>query len=205
MSHSLQSSAVLTTVFSVEQAAEAANAGAQIVDAGDDGSLVIAIRHARIDVLVCGPGSAADVGRDIPLAARTGAWLLCDGLLGDGLLGDGLRGDALSRDTLSTAEQARRQGIDPARILVQVRPAEVGAAGQAGWLTVVDVDDDAAGTKAEATSDAEAAAGARASVCVWLGASVIRTRHVTQIRRCLDMSESIRGTRAPAWAVRGLA
>jgi hypothetical protein len=63
MSHSLQSSAVLTTVFTVEQAAEAASAGAQIVDAGGDESLVIAIRHARVDVLVCGPGSAADISR----------------------------------------------------------------------------------------------------------------------------------------------
>jgi len=179
MSHSLQSPAVLTTVFTAEQAAEAAQAGAQIVDAGDDESLVIAIRHARVDVLVCGPGSAADVSRDIPLAARTGAWLLCDGL--------------------SAAEQARRQGIDPARILVQVRPAEVGTASQAGWLTLVDVDDDVA------EADAEAAAGARASVCAWLGASVFRTRHVTQIRRCLDMTESISGSRPPAWAVRGLA
>jgi len=184
MSHSLQSSAVLTTVFTVEQAAEAASAGAQIVDAGDDESLVIAIRHARVDVLVCGPGSAADISRDSPLAARSGAWLLSARLLCGGL---------------SAAEQAAGAGIARDRILVQVTPAEVGAASRAGWQVLVDVDDDAAGAAAEA------AAGARASVCVWLGANVISTRHIAQIRRCLDMTESIRGSRPPAWAVRGLA
>jgi hypothetical protein len=179
MSHSLQSSAVLTTVFTVEQAAEAASAGAQIVDAGGDESLVIAIRHARVDVLVCGPGSAADISRDSPLAGQSGARLLCGGL--------------------SAAQQAAGAGIARDRILVQVTPAEVDAASQAGWQVLVDVDDDAAGAAAEA------AAGARASVCAWLGANVISTRHVAQIRRCLDMTESIRGSRPPAWAVRGLA
>jgi hypothetical protein len=192
MSHSLQSSAVLTTVFTVEQAAEAASAGAQIVDAGDDESLVIAIRHARVDVLVCGPGSAADISRDSPLAARSGAWLLSARLLCGGL---------------SAAEQAAGAGIARDRILVQVTPAEVGAASRAGWQVLVDVDDDAAGDGAAGDGAAGdgAAAGARASVCAWLGASVIRTRHVAQIRRCLDMTESIRGSRPPAWAVRGLA
>ncbi|MGH3421240.1 MAG: hypothetical protein ACRDOD_16830, partial [Streptosporangiaceae bacterium] len=46
---------------------------------------------------------------------------------------------------------------------------------------------------------------AAASVCVWLGASVLRTRHVAEVRRCADMTESILGRRPPAWAVRGLA
>jgi len=44
-----------------------------------------------------------------------------------------------------------------------------------------------------------------AAVCAWLGASVLRTRHVAEIRRCADMTESILGRRAPARAVRGLA
>jgi len=46
---------------------------------------------------------------------------------------------------------------------------------------------------------------AAAAVCVWLGASVLRTRHVAEVRRCADMTESILGRRPPAWAVRGLA
>ena len=44
-----------------------------------------------------------------------------------------------------------------------------------------------------------------AAVCAWLGASVLRTRHVAEVRRCADMTESILGRRPPAWAVRGLA
>jgi hypothetical protein len=189
MSHSLQSSAVLTTVFSVAQAAEAARAGAQIVDAGDDESLVSAIRHARVDVLVCGAGSAADVSRDTALAGPGGARLLCD--------------------RLSAAEQAAGAGIAKDRILVQVTPAGVGAASQAGWQVLVEVDDDATsgpgGSGTGGSGTGGAAAGARAAVCAWLGASVVSTRHVTQVRRCLDMADSIRGARPPAWAVRGLA
>jgi len=46
---------------------------------------------------------------------------------------------------------------------------------------------------------------AAAAVCAWLGASVLRTRHVAEVRRCADMTESILGRRSPAWAVRGLA
>jgi hypothetical protein len=61
--------------------------------------------------------------------------------------------------------------------------------------TVVDVDGRGIGP---------AAAGAIAAVYAWQGARLIRTRHVTEVRRCLDMTESIVGIRPPAWAVRGL-
>ena len=50
-----------------------------------------------------------------------------------------------------------------------------------------------------------ARAEAIAAVCAWTGAKVIRTRHVVEIRRCLDMTESILGLRRPAWTLRGLA
>jgi nucleoid-associated protein YgaU len=43
------------------------------------------------------------------------------------------------------------------------------------------------------------------AVCAWLGASVLRTRHVAKVRRCADMTEAILGRRPPVWAVRGLA
>jgi hypothetical protein len=49
-----------------------------------------------------------------------------------------------------------------------------------------------------------AAPGAVAAVFAWEGARLIRTRHVAEVRRCLDMTESILGIRPPAWAVRGL-
>jgi hypothetical protein len=177
MSHSLQSSAVMTSVRTAEQAAGAARAGAQLVDAGGDQSLVDAIRQAGIDVLICGPG--ADISRDAGTVRPAGGRLLCDGL--------------------AAAEQS---GLPPERILVQVGPGEVEDTARAGWQTLVDVDGDP-GDGAHASAIAHA--GAVAAVCLWLGASVISTRHVTAVRRCLDMTESIRGTRAPAWAVRGLA
>ena len=44
-----------------------------------------------------------------------------------------------------------------------------------------------------------------AAVCAWLGGSVIRTRHVTEIRRSVEMTESILGRRPPAGTLRGLA
>jgi hypothetical protein len=49
-----------------------------------------------------------------------------------------------------------------------------------------------------------AAAGAIAAVYAWQGARLIRTRHVAEVRRCLDMTECLLGIRPPAWAVRGL-
>jgi hypothetical protein len=49
-----------------------------------------------------------------------------------------------------------------------------------------------------------AAAGAAAAVYAWQGARLIRTRHVAEVRRCLDMTECLLGIRPPAWAVRGL-
>jgi hypothetical protein len=168
----------MTSVRTVAQAAEAARAGAALVDAADDEALVGAIRQAGIEVLICGRGPAADVSRDAETALGTGGRLLCDGL--------------------GAAEQAGQRGITPDRILVQVTPGETEFAARAGWQTLVDVD-------ADPGAGAVARAGAVAAVCLWLGASVISTRHVAEVRRCLDMTESIAGTRVPAWAVRGLA
>lgn len=226
MSHQPEGCAVLAPVRTVDQAAEAARAGARLVDAGDDTALVTAISRAGLGVLICGPGEIADLSRDARIALRTGGRLLCDGT--------------------GEAERAAQQGIAPDRIVVQVRPSEAAAAVQAGWQTLIDADAPAnpgvaanadvpanAGTPGIAdipanadapgnadipgdaaaprtndafgNADAVARAGAVAAVGSWLGVSIIRTRHVTQVRRCLDMTESIRGTRQPAWAVRGLA
>jgi hypothetical protein len=61
-----------------------------------------------------------------------------------------------------------------------------------------------------ATADADeagtpAAVVATASVLAWLGTPAIRTRHVRQVRRAIDMTCSIAGTRLPALTIRGLA
>jgi len=46
---------------------------------------------------------------------------------------------------------------------------------------------------------------AATSVCAWLGARIFRVHHVRETRMTLDMVSSIRGERAPAQTVRGLA
>lgn len=50
-----------------------------------------------------------------------------------------------------------------------------------------------------------AAVVATAAVLAWLGTPAIRTRHVLAVRRAIDMTGSIEGTRLPALTTRGLA
>src|SRR5580704_10572028 len=178
MSHPWRSEpgiALFAPVTTVEQAAAAAAAGAGLVDAGADAALVPAIRRAVDGVRVCGEHEDADLARDAGLAARSGATLICPG--------PGAAADAV------------RRGIAAGRILVQAAPAGIEAAVRAGWPVLADLEGPSGLARIEAA----------AAVCVWLGASVLRTRHVAEVRRCADMTESILGRRPPAWAVRGLA
>jgi hypothetical protein len=50
-----------------------------------------------------------------------------------------------------------------------------------------------------------AAVVATAAVLAWLGTPAIRTRHALPVRRAIDMTCSIAGTRLPALTTRGLA
>ena len=50
-----------------------------------------------------------------------------------------------------------------------------------------------------------AAVIATAAVLAWLSIPAIRTRHVLPVRRAIDMTCSIAGTRLPALTTRGLA
>ena len=167
---------MLAPVSTVTEAAVAAAAGAGLVDVGEDDALILQIRDAVPEVGVCGRGGGADIVHDATLAARAGSGLIC-------------------RD-LGTAAGAVQRGIAPERILLATAPEDVGAASRSGWAALVDLD---GGT------DALARAEAVAAVCAWVGAKVIRTRHVAEIRCCLDMTESILGLRRPAWTLRGLA
>ena len=196
MSHSWRGSArieLLAPVTTVAQAAAAAAAGAALVDAGQDGALVPAIRRAVRGVRICGQHETADLVRDADLAARSGAALICPGP--------------------DAAAAAVQRGVAAERILVQAAPAGIEPAVRAGWPVLADL---------EGLTDLEGLAGlgglaglegvagrarieALAAVCAWLGASVLRTRYVAEVRRCADMIESILGRRAPTWAVRGLA
>jgi len=169
--------ALLAPVSTAAQAARAAAAGARLVEVGrDSGALVPAIRRAAGGVRICGHHESADVVREAALAARTGAGLICP--------------------DQDAAAAAVRLGIAAERIWVQTTPAGVGPAVRAGWTVLADLEEHA---------DSLVRTEAIAALCAWLGASVLRTRHVAQVRRCADMTESIAGRRPPAWAVRGLA
>ena len=58
---------------------------------------------------------------------------------------------------------------------------------------------------ADVKGDSPAAVVATAAVLAWLGTPAIRTRHVLPVRRAIDMTCSIAGTRLPALTTRGLA
>jgi len=167
---------LLTPVSTVTEAVAAAAAGADLIDVGDDDELIGAIRGAARDTHICGRGADADIVRDAALAVRTGAGLMCP--------------------DPGAASRAVQRGIAADTIVVPAPPAGIPAAVRSGWAVLADVDE---------TGRSPAEAEAIAAVCAWLGASVIRTRHVTGVRRSVDMTESILGRRPPAWTLRGLA
>jgi len=172
---------VLAPVSTVTEAVASALAGAGLVDVGEDDALIPQIRDALPEVGICGHGAGADIVHDAALAARAGAGLICQ--------------DA------GAAASAGQRGIKPERILLQTAPDDVREASRSGWAALVDLDQ---GTLEQGT-ESLARAEAVAAVCGWAGAKVIRTRHVAEIRRSLDMTESILGLRRPAWTLRGLA
>ena len=91
-----------------------------------------------------------------------------------------------------------------------IRAAHPGARMWTGSPAAVDADGiapavmDADGIAAD-SADPVAAATAAAAIGTWLGADVIRTRHVVPVRRAIDMTLSISGDRLPAFTTRGLA
>ena len=102
--------------------------------------------------------------RDAGLAARGGAALICPGP--------------------DAAAAAVRRGVAAGRILVQAAPAGKSSARPCSrWSVLADLE----GLDGRARTEAVAA------VCVWLGASVLRTGYVAEVRRCADMTESILG------------
>jgi hypothetical protein len=110
------------------------------------------------------------------------------------------------------AARARAEGAD----LIDVRAAAPGALaairaslpGSVLWAgspgDPVDADRLAAGA-GTADPARPAAVIATAAVCAWLGVPLIRSRHTRAVRRAIDMTASIAGTRPPSRTVRGLA
>jgi hypothetical protein len=91
--------------------------------------------------------------------------------------------------------------IDASAATYQAHAAiRASAAGRALWTgTPADPVD------ADRLADTQATAVAVAAISTWLGAPVIRTRHTRAVRRAIDMTASIAGTRVPARTIRGLA
>ncbi len=56
-----------------------------------------------------------------------------------------------------------------------------------------------------AAGDPLAAVIATAAVCTWLGVPVVRSQHTRAVRRAIDMTASIAGSRLPSRTIRGLA
>lgn len=161
---------------SVDEAIAAAHAGARLLDTGDAGPAMVAAVRARLpEAIICG-GETADFTCDLHLALRTKAGLICE--------------------SVTAAEKAAADGVPADRILVMTAPGMLDEIIGAGWRTLTDVDSHGHGL---------AGTEAIAAVCAWLGGTVVRTAHVTEVRRSLDMAEAIAGTRPPAWTIRGLA
>jgi hypothetical protein len=90
---------------------------------------------------------------------------------------------------------ASSTGLPAGQLLVAAEPASLATISAAGYATLVDLRDE---------DGADAGTLAVAAIAAWLGATVVRTWHPRQVRRALDMAESIRGIRPPARTVRGL-
>ena len=207
---------MLAPVSTVTEAVASALAGAGLVDVGENDALILQIRDAVPEVGICGHGAGADIVHDAALAARAGADLICrDPGTAAGAVQRGIKPERILLQTApDDVRAASRSGwaalvdLDPGT-LVDLDPGTLvdldpGTLVDLDPGTLVDLDP---GTLVGLDQGTESLARAEAvaAVCAWTGAKVIRTRHVAEIRRCLDMTESILGLRRPAWTLRGLA
>jgi hypothetical protein len=196
--------ALLAVAGTLAEAMAAAAAGATSVDLGRAEraeqaeraeraeqavqAAITALRASHPGLLICAASEQADMVRDPAMALRTGAILICDGL---------------ARAELAVASAGLARG----QLLVETEPGGVSRARAAGFAVLVDLRDGpaAAAAPGAAASGAPPGALAIAAICAWLGATMVRTSHPPQVRRALDMADSIRGGRPPARTVRGLA
>jgi dihydropteroate synthase len=193
--------ALMVVADTAAAAGRAVVEGADLIDlTGAVPAEVAAFRRAYPGVPVCadavGDGGQADLTRDPAVAAASGARLIC-----------------------ARQEEAARSGLPPERLLIETSPAGLIAALAGGYPVLVDLpgtgarpsetapDDGTSPDEAAIPADGPpgAAALAVAALSGWLGAAVVRTRHPQPVRRALDLTDSVRGVRPPARAVRGLA
>ena len=199
---------VSVDTWRAEVAGAAADAGADLVNdtwAGHDPRLVEVAAGRGLGVVVSHTGGAEP--RTDPFRVQ----------YGDGL--DGVVDDVLAT-LMAGARRAVALGIDPASVLVDpthdfgkntwhslhlLRRTEalVGLGHPVLMaLSRKDFVGETLGLPADERLEGTLAATA---VAAWLGARVFRAHDVAATRRVLDMVASVRGERAPATAVRGLA
>jgi hypothetical protein len=113
-------------------------------------------------------------------------------------------------DDLADTGRALASGADlidatgmASRTVAAIRAHHPGVRLWTGSPAAVDADEIAAAACAGDTP--LAAVVAAAAISTWLGRPVIRTRHIRSVRRAIDMTRSIAGTRPPALTIRGLA
>ena len=126
-------------------------------------------------------GSGQPAGRAVLIAAVSTA----------GQAGPAIAAGADMIDATGLSDQA----------VAAIRAREPGARLWAGSPAAVDAD---SAVPASAQTTPIAAVVARAAVLTWLGTPAIRTRHVLPVRRAIDMTSSIAGTRLPSLTTRGL-
>jgi dihydropteroate synthase len=190
-------------VRDADTAGAAVRAGADLLDLGQGGPAVIGEihdRHPGVPLAVSWPPARQTVTRLTGLTSPVSPVSpICD--------------------DIPAAEAAVTAGLPREAVLIAVPPSRVAAATAAGWAVMADVDLAAPGLDRvpnccadvmpppadKPMADELSRAVAAAAICGWLGVAAVRTRHLPQVRRALDMTASIRGGRPPAWAVRALA
>jgi hypothetical protein len=219
---------LLAVAADLDQAVAAVLAGADLIDlaAPADGSAspddpddparaaIAGLRARCPGVLVCAAGPGADLVRDPAVARVTGALLICadqDAAGASGLPagrvivgvtpGEVAEAARAGWATLVDADAAG-DGEPDGRTAPRSRSAP--RSRTAPRSRIAPASRTAPGVLAPG-QDALAGVVAAAAIGCWLGANLVRTRHVRTVRRALDMAEVIRGTRLPARTVRGLA
>jgi dihydropteroate synthase len=189
--------ALMVTAGTAAEAIRAVAEGADLIDlTGASPAEAAEFRQARPGVPVCADDGAADLTRTPEFAAGRQARLIC-----------------------ATPQEAARSGLPPDRLLIETDPAGLQAALATGYPVLVNLPDapaaahlpppPGAGPPADAPPGADGPPGpealALAALSGWLGAAVVTTRYPLPVRRALDLTDSVRGTRPPARTVRGLA
>lgn len=208
---------LLVTAGDAAAADAALQAGADLLDVGPAGPAAIGeILNRHPGVPLCQRWQPADLAGNAMPAQPPGARLICaDVPAATAALDAGVPRAAILVATEPPGVAAALAAgwevvadVDPPQPVTSgILPVQAAAAAQItprqqnGTAAAGDVDEASAAGEADEVSAAVAAA----AVCAWLGVAAVRTRHIGEVRRALDMTASIRGLRPPAWAVRGLA